>query len=133
MATTPYFTPDLFRFLRELKAHNNRDWFQANKERYERSLRDPFLQLVSDLGPRLKAISAQFVADPKPVGGSMMRIYRDTRFSKDKTPYKTAVMAHLGGAAGRRTLLFVAHDPRTLPPLRRYLKPIVESFEKPGK
>jgi uncharacterized protein (TIGR02453 family) len=96
-----YFTPDLLRFLAELKAHNNRDWFTANKERYEKSVRDPFLRFVTDLQPRLKKISAQFVADPKPVGGSMMRIYRDTRFSKDKTPYKTAVAAHFWHAKGK--------------------------------
>jgi uncharacterized protein (TIGR02453 family) len=101
MAATPYFTPDLFRFLSELRAHNERDWFQRNKERYERSVRDPFLRFVADLGPRLKEISPQFVADPSPVGGSMMRIYRDTRFSKDKTPYKVAVAAHFPHARGK--------------------------------
>ena len=100
IAKTAYFTPDLFRFLRELRLHNNRDWFQENKERYERSVRDPFLRFVADLGPRLKKISPYFVADPRPVGGSMMRIYRDIRFSKDKTPYKTAVAAHFWHVKG---------------------------------
>jgi uncharacterized protein (TIGR02453 family) len=95
------FSPDLFRFLNELRAHNERDWFSANKERYEQSVRDPFLQLIADLGPRLKKISPHFVADPRPVGGSMMRIYRDTRFSKDKTPYKTAVAAHFWHQKGK--------------------------------
>jgi uncharacterized protein (TIGR02453 family) len=94
MASAAYFTADLMRFLGELKSNNNRDWFNANKERYDRSVRDPFLRFVADLQPRLKKVSPHFVADPSPVGGSMMRIYRDTRFSKDKTPYKTAVMAH---------------------------------------
>src|SRR5262249_35573341 len=84
-----------------LKKHNQRDWFQANKERYERSVRDPFLRFVADLQPRLKQISPHFVADPSPVGGSMMRIYRDTRFSKDKTPYKTAVAAHFWHKKGK--------------------------------
>jgi uncharacterized protein (TIGR02453 family) len=98
---TAYFTADLFRFLQELKAHNERDWFQSNKERYERSVRDPFLAFVAELAPRLKKVSTHFVADPRPVGGSMMRIYRDTRFSKDKTPYKTAVMAHFWHAKGK--------------------------------
>ena len=96
-----HFTPDLLRFLRELRSHNDRDWFNANKERYERSVRDPFLRFVADLRPRLKQISPHFVADPKPVGGSMMRIYRDTRFSKDKTPYKTAVAAQFWHARGK--------------------------------
>src|SRR5690349_1473210 len=94
MAKAAHFTPDFLRFLRDLEAHNNRDWFQKNKERYENSVRDPFLRLVADLQPRLKKLSPNIVADPSPVGGSMMRIYRDIRFAKDKTPYKTAVMAH---------------------------------------
>jgi uncharacterized protein (TIGR02453 family) len=101
IARAAYFTPDLFHFLSELKSHNNREWFLENKERYERSVRDPFLHFVADLQPRLKKISPHFVADPRPVGGSMMRIYRDTRFSKDKTPYRTAVMAHFSHAKGR--------------------------------
>ncbi len=101
MASTVYFTPDLMRFLGELAAHNNRDWFNANKERYERSVRDPFLRFVADLQPQLKKISPHFVADARPVGGSMMRIYRDTRFAKDKTPYKTAVMARFWHAKGK--------------------------------
>ncbi|HKC10903.1 MAG TPA: DUF2461 domain-containing protein [Vicinamibacteria bacterium] len=101
MVATAPFTPDLFRFLGELKAHNERDWFQKNKARYERSVRDPFLRFIADLGPRLKKISPEFVADPSPVGGSMMRIYRDTRFSKDKTPYKVAVAARFSHAKGK--------------------------------
>jgi uncharacterized protein (TIGR02453 family) len=101
MASAAYFTPELLRFLAELKAHNDREWFQKNKSRYEESVRDPFLRFVADLAPRLKKISPHLVADPKPVGGSMMRIYRDTRFSKDKTPYKTAVMAHFWHAKGK--------------------------------
>jgi uncharacterized protein (TIGR02453 family) len=101
MAKRAYFTPELFQFLSELEAHNNRDWFLANKERYERTVRDPFLRFIADLGPRLEKVSPHFVADPRPVGGSMMRIYRDTRFSKDKTPYKTAIMAHFEHAKGK--------------------------------
>src|SRR5689334_10899815 len=115
MARTAYFSPDLFRFLVDLELHNNRDWFQKNKERYERSVRDPFLRFVSDLGPRLKKISPHFVADPRPVGGSMMRIYRDTRFSKDKTPYKTAVMArfwHANGQEGATPAFYLRIRPR---------------------
>ncbi len=88
------FTSDLFRFLGELRTHNEREWFVANKERYEQSGRDPFLRFIADLAPGLKKISPHFVVDAKPVGGSMMRIYRDTRFSKDKSPYKTGLAAH---------------------------------------
>jgi uncharacterized protein (TIGR02453 family) len=96
-----HFTPDLFRFLAELKAHNERDWFQANKERYEQSVRDPFLRFLADLAPRMKKISPHFVVDASPNGGSMMRMYRDTRFAKDKSPYKTAVAAHFWHAKGK--------------------------------
>jgi len=86
-----YFTKDLFTFLKDLKKHNNREWFQKHKDRYEAVVRDPVLKFISDFGPHLDKISPHFVADPRPNGGSMMRIYRDTRFSADKTPYKTEI------------------------------------------
>ncbi len=84
-----YVTPRTFKFLTELAAHNERDWFNANKQRYIDEVRDPLLQLVSDFGPKLQKINKNYVADPRPVGGSLFRIYRDTRFAKDKSPYKT--------------------------------------------
>ena len=96
-----YFKRDLFDFLKELSVHNNRDWFQANKERYVKQVRDPFLHLIADLGPGLKKIDSNFVADPRPNGGSMMRIYRDIRFSRDKSPYKTSVAAHFWHKQGK--------------------------------
>lgn len=89
-----YFGPELFGFLRALKANNNREWFQENKARYVRDVRDPMLRFITDFGDRLCRISPQFAADPRPVGGSLFRIHRDTRFSKDKSPYKTNVGAH---------------------------------------
>ncbi len=85
----PYFTPALFSFLRDLAANNNREWFAENKPRYEANVKDPALRFIADFGPRLKKISTHFRADPRANGGSMFRIYRDTRFSKDKSPYKT--------------------------------------------
>jgi uncharacterized protein (TIGR02453 family) len=89
-----YFSPAFFSFLKDLKAHNTRDWFQANKPRYERDVRDPLLAFIADFAPRLRTISPHFVADPRPSGGSMFRIYRDTRFARDKSPYKTHAAAH---------------------------------------
>jgi uncharacterized protein (DUF2461 family) len=83
-----YFGPDMLSFLRELKLHNDRDWFLANQQRYKADVQAPFLRLITDLAPALKEISGGFIADPSPNGGSMMRIYRDIRFSKDKSPYK---------------------------------------------
>jgi uncharacterized protein (TIGR02453 family) len=89
-----YFTPESFAFLRALRENNNREWFAENKQRYERDVRDPALRFVSDFGPRLARIAPRLVADPRPSGGSMFRIYRDTRFSHDKSPYKTHIGIH---------------------------------------
>jgi len=86
-----YFTKELFTFLKDLKKHNDREWFQSHKDRYEAVVRDPVLKFISDFGPQLDKISPKYVADPRPNGGSMMRIYRDTRFSADKSPYKTEI------------------------------------------
>lgn len=90
MTTTTYITPQLFAFFRELRENNNRDWFQANKRRYEEQVREPLLQFITDFGVRLAEISPHYIADARKSGGSLFRIYRDVRFSKDKTPYKTA-------------------------------------------
>ena len=87
----PSFSPPFFAFLRDLKAHNNRDWFQANKARYENDVVEEALRFISEVGPGLREISPHLLAIPKRVGGSMFRIYRDVRFSKDKSPYKTHV------------------------------------------
>src|SRR5262245_20362515 len=84
-----FVSPRTFRFLRELAAHNERPWFEANKARYLADVRDPLLRFVAAVGPKLKAVSRQIVADPRPAGGSLFRIHRDVRFSKDKSPYKT--------------------------------------------
>jgi uncharacterized protein (TIGR02453 family) len=96
-----HFGPQLFRFLRDLKANNRREWFLANKDRYERHARRPMLQFITDFGPELRKISRQFVADPRPVGGSMFRIHRDTRFARDKSPYKLMVAAQFRHVRGK--------------------------------
>jgi len=86
-STKPFGT-ELFKFLGDLKVNNDRDWFSANKDRYEAHVRGPALDFVADFAPHLERISPHFVADPRPSGGSLFRIHRDTRFSKDKSPYK---------------------------------------------
>ena len=101
MAKELRFTPRLFEFLGELKANNNREWFEANKQRYLDDVRDPFLAFIAAFRPRLQNISPRYVADPKPSGGSLFRIYRDTRFSKNKAPYKTVASAYFGHEAGK--------------------------------
>ena len=84
-------TPQLFKFLRELKRNNNREWFAENKQRYQREVRDPAVELVAQLERPLARVAPMLSAVAKGHGGSVMRIYKDTRFSKDKTPYKTNV------------------------------------------
>jgi uncharacterized protein (TIGR02453 family) len=92
---------DVFAFLAGLSRHNNREWFNANKDRYLAEVRDPMLALIAAVAPGLARISRHIVVDPRPSGGSLMRIYRDTRFSRDKTPYKTNVGIHFGVKAPR--------------------------------
>ena len=96
-----HFTPAIFRFMRDLDANNNRDWFAVNKERYLADLRDPALQFIVDFGSRLVKISPRFLADPRPTGGSLFRIYRDIRFSQDKRPYKNHTGLHFRHEAGK--------------------------------
>ncbi len=88
---TSYFSPGFFKFLRGLARNNDREWFQKNKPRYEKFVLEPSLRFIQDAGDELKKISPYLVADPRPFGGSLFRIYRDIRFSKDKSPYKTNV------------------------------------------
>jgi uncharacterized protein (TIGR02453 family) len=84
------FTPRTLAFLRALKRNNDRDWFKARKEQYEREVRDPMLAVIERLAEDLPAFAPDLVASRK---DSMYRIYRDTRFSEDKTPLKTHVAA----------------------------------------
>jgi uncharacterized protein (TIGR02453 family) len=85
------FEPRLFEFLEELADNNNRPWFQTNKWRYDRDVLEPCLAFIRAFRPRLKKISAYFMAVDRRMGGSLLRVYRDTRFCKDGEPYKTNV------------------------------------------
>ena len=85
------FSQDTFQFLHDLRNNNERDWFNAHKADYEHKVREPALEFITQMQPLLADISKRFLATPKKVGGSLMRVYRDTRFAKDKTPYKTNV------------------------------------------
>jgi uncharacterized protein (TIGR02453 family) len=96
-----YFDAETFGFLRDLTSHNDRAWFNENKDRYEDAVKEPMLEFIADASPELQKLSRNLVADPRPTGGSMFRIYRDVRFSKDKRPYKTYASAHFPlGAKG---------------------------------
>lgn len=84
------FTPDTLTFLRALKRNNDRDWFRANKDRYEMHVKGPMLAVIERLARDLPAFAPEIVASPKT---SLYRPYRDTRFSDDKTPLKIQVSA----------------------------------------
>ena len=89
MSNFPGFSPQAIQFFKEIKENNERDWFEANKSLYITYVQEPAVEFVIALGTRLQALSPDIQFDPATNGsGSVMRIYRDTRFSKDKTPYK---------------------------------------------
>ncbi len=80
------FTPTALRFFRALRRNNVRVWFEAHRSEYEREVKAPMRALIEDLDARLARLAPEIIGDPK---RSMFRIYRDIRFSKDKSPYKT--------------------------------------------
>jgi uncharacterized protein (TIGR02453 family) len=85
------FEPKTIGFLKQLKANNNREWFKENKSRYEDDVLDVALRFIIAMQDPLAEIAPRFTAVPTRVGGSLMRVYRDTRFSKNKLPYKTNI------------------------------------------
>lgn len=106
-------------FLEELESHNNRDWFQEHKARYEEVAQAPFLAFIEALAQPMTKVSKHISVDPKKSGGSMMRIYRDTRFAKDKSPYNTHLSAQFRHAVGKEVaapgfFLRIAPDAVTL-------------------
>ena len=89
--TDRYFSKQTFMFLSALAENNTREWFEAHQQDYENFVRTPALDFISDMANEMPAISKHFRALPKKVGGSLMRVQRDTRFSPDKTPYKNNI------------------------------------------
>lgn len=98
---TAVFQPELFDFLRQLKRHNNREWFVKNKARYQSFAVEPATEFINGFAPHLEALSPHFVADARATRGSLFRIYRDTRFAADKTPHKTHIGIHFSHEVGK--------------------------------
>ncbi len=108
--TSP-FTRKTLAFLRALKRHNDREWFRARKEDYEQHVRGPMIELLGRLAADLPRFAPELVSEPRV---SLYRIYRDTRFSNDKTPLKTHVAAHFpsrGFARGEGAGLYLEVAP----------------------
>jgi uncharacterized protein (TIGR02453 family) len=85
-----YFTPETIKFLRGLKKNNDREWFEARRDIYERAVRQPMLAFIEDINAKLVTFAPDHI---RPANKIAMRIYRDTRFSKNKMPYKTRIPA----------------------------------------
>jgi len=95
------FTRKTISFLKELNQNNNKIWFDENRQRYEDEVRTPALNYIESMDQHMAKISAHFVVSAKKVGGSLMRVHKDIRFSKDKTPYKTNVGIQFRHARGK--------------------------------
>jgi len=95
------FPPATLKFLRQLAKNNNRDWFAEHKSRYESDVLAPALDFITAMQKPMRRVSECFDVIPKRTGGSLMRVYRDTRFAKDKTPYKTNVGIQFRHQSGR--------------------------------
>ena len=90
----PYISGKLFNCLEALSENNNRIWFEENKNRFADDIRTPLLSFIADFEVHLKQLSPHFNADAKKVRPSPFRIFRNVRFSNDKTPYKTNAGVH---------------------------------------
>jgi uncharacterized protein (TIGR02453 family) len=89
-AALPYFRPEALKFLRSLARHNDREWFTPRKATFEAELREPMLALVRKINEAMLDFAPSYV---RPAEKAIFRIYRDTRFSNDKRPYKTHIAA----------------------------------------
>jgi uncharacterized protein (TIGR02453 family) len=98
---TSFFNHQTLSFLQQLSNNNNRPWFNERKSLYEQSVREPSLAFIEAMEPSIKSLSPNFTAVAKKTGGSLMRIYRDARFSSDKTPYKTNIGIQFRHTAGK--------------------------------
>lgn len=92
---------DLPKFLKELEKNNDKAWFEANKSRFQENVQGALIDFLGELAPHVKKLSPHILVEPKKSGGSLMRIFRDTRFSKDKSPYHTHVSFALRHEEGK--------------------------------
>ncbi len=93
------FPPEMVRFLRSLRRNNRREWFQPRKHLFEQHVKEPMLELIGAINTDLAKFAPEYVTEPK---SAIFRIYRDTRFSADKTPYKTHIAASFARRGGER-------------------------------
>jgi uncharacterized protein (TIGR02453 family) len=93
------FPPEMVKFFRSLKRNNRREWFQPRKHLFDQHVKEPMLELLGAINTEMAKFAPEYVTEPK---SAIFRIYRDTRFSADKTPYKTHVAASFTRRDGER-------------------------------
>lgn len=98
---TAHFSDDLFKFLSGLKKNNSKVWFEKNRKVFEAELKGAAMKFIADMQIPMEVMAPRIKVDPRPSGGSLFRIYRDVRFSKDKSPYKTHVGIQFRHVAGK--------------------------------
>jgi uncharacterized protein (TIGR02453 family) len=104
VATFDGFPEEGLQFLRDIEVNNNKEWFQENRETFDAALMAPAQEFVAALGSRLQELNPAIVFDTRTDGrGVLMRFYRDTRFSKDKSPYKTNIAGIFTDGQGKKT------------------------------
>ena len=138
----PGFPPEGLEFFRQLQRNNRREWFQPRKAIFEATLKQPMRELVSAVNAAMKSFAPEYVTDPEK---AIYRIYRDTRFSKDKTPYKDHIAAYFsrrGDKTGAGFYFAVSHKevaigggiympaPETLRAMREHVAEQHEEFRK---
>ncbi len=137
MSDFPGFPAETQQFLRKLRANNTREWFAANKARYDEYVKAPALHWVAAMGERLKALDSEIVVDTRANGsGSLMRAARDTRFSKDKSPYKVNVAMMWWRGSGKKMqhpafgMQITPDDAGLMVGMFHFAKPMLTAFRK---
>jgi len=129
------FPEQSIKFLAGLAENNRKAWFEAHRSEYDRFILEPARDFTEAIGERLTAIAPGIIAEPR-VNGSIFRIYRDTRFSRDKTPYKTHLGIFLWEGEGPKLecsgFYFHLEPPRLLlgGGIHIFSKPLLDEFRK---
>ncbi|MBX2824397.1 MAG: DUF2461 domain-containing protein [Gammaproteobacteria bacterium] len=95
------FSRKTITFLKDLSKNNNKEWFNQHKQRYEDEVRSPALAFIESMERPMQKISPHFIVSARKTGGSLMRVHKDIRFSRDKTPYKTNIGIHFKHERGK--------------------------------
>ena len=137
MSDFPGFPTETQAFLQELRENNNREFFAANKRRYDDYVKAPAINWVAAMGERLRALDAEIVVDLRANGsGSLMRAARDTRFSKDKSPYKVNIAMMWWHGAGKKMqhpgfgMQITPDDAGLMAGMFHFQKPMLEAYRQ---